>query len=84
MNTNYEVNWSTDLPGAKAFAALVDGELAAVIYIRPVPGSSNENMTMLAAALSSDPKIIDISSLPSHPKAATGWTWNGVDFDPPK
>ena len=67
-----------DVP-MRGFAVLVDGEFAMAITMvtNSIEGEGN------AIALASDPKIVEITHLDTHPEPAAGWMWNGTDFDAP-
>jgi hypothetical protein len=65
----------------RKFVFIVDNEVATdQVFETEGEGSKFESNRMYAAALLSNPIILEIS--PDNP-AAVGWTWDGSNFTPP-
>lgn len=61
----------------KRYIFVVDGEAGPDLHFDP---GDNPQRQALAAALSSDPKVIEVE--PDNP-VNIGWTWDGEKFNPP-
>jgi len=62
----------------KTYAIVIDNEVAGRIMV-VVAGS--EDATRMAAALSSNPTIIETTEI--NPEIDFGWSYDGTDFIPP-
>ena len=63
----------------KTYAIVVDNEVAGRIMVAI---SGNQDATRMAAALSSNPTIIDTTE--TNPEIDFGWSYDGSDFTPPQ
>ncbi len=68
---------STTIRDFKRYAIIVDGEYTCSLL---VPHTMNEKAAMQAAALSSNPVIVDITGMFPVPPDASGWLWTGSEF----
>jgi hypothetical protein len=71
----------------KPYALIVDGEFACVHYFPSEPigisEGSDSYVMMVSAALQSNPTVVDVSGM-DLPPSASGWTWDGTNFNPPQ
>lgn len=61
----------------KKYVLVIDGEVGPDIRFEE---TSNDETQALAAAMSSDPKVIEI---PHDSPVTIGWTWDGTNFIEP-
>jgi hypothetical protein len=64
------------------YALIVDGEFA-VSIIYPESMEGNPSVELINAALQSNPVVVDVTGK-YLPPPASGWTWDGTKFNPPK
>jgi hypothetical protein len=62
----------------KRWVFIVDGEVGPDIHFE---SGDNIQRQALAAALSSDPKVVEV---PMDSDINIGWTWDGENFYPPQ
>ena len=79
MTKEYSFKWKESSRNHRAFALIVDGKLTGAIYIPSIEGKFAAN----SEALASNPIVVEITNMDSHPDITEGYIWNGLDFDPP-
>lgn len=61
----------------KRYVFVINGEVGPDLHFEP---AGNPQREALAAALSSDPKVIEVDV---ESPVNVGWTWDGTEFHPP-
>jgi hypothetical protein len=66
----------------RKFVLVIDGEVGTdLVFEDQGEGPKFEANRMLAAALSSEPVILEV---PADSPVVSGWTWDGSTFTPPQ